>query len=50
MFEISHDHADIRAMDAKTQKSEFPRAGLEAITPHTVADRLGLSKRCVFRA
>lgn len=53
--------ANIRRMDAKTQKSELTRAaivdagielasaeGLEAITLQAVADRIGLSKSGVF--
>lgn len=57
----SHSRANIRAMDARTQKSEMTRAaivgaaldlasaeGLEAITLQAVADRLGLSKSGVF--
>ena len=58
---ISHNRANIRRMDAKTQKSELTRAaiigagidlasaeGLEAITLQAVADRIGLSKSGVF--
>lgn len=58
---ISHNHAKLRAMDARTQKSEMTRAaivgaaldlaasdGLEAITLQAVADRIGLSKSGVF--
>jgi AcrR family transcriptional regulator len=53
--------ANLRAMDAKTQKSELTRAaivgaaldlaaaeGLEAISLQVVADRIGLSKSGVF--
>jgi len=58
---VSHICAKLRAMDAKTQKSELTRAaivgagldlaaeqGLEAITLQAVANRIGLSKSGVF--
>jgi AcrR family transcriptional regulator len=58
---VSHGRAILRAMDARTQKSELTRAaivgaaldlaaaeGLEAITLQAVADRIGLSKSGVF--
>ncbi len=61
MLAISHNRANIRAMDAKTQKSELTRTaivgagidlaaeqGLEAITVQAVADRIGISKSGVF--